>query len=411
MIDLSPFIRPGDRIVCGQGTAEALTLTRALAAQAATLGPLSLFVGPLYADTFADCAGIDFVSYGAIGKAAALARAGRLDILPMPYSRLGPGFADGRLAADVVLIQLSPAPPGRRPSTGLARDYLWEAASPARVVIAEINPQVPWTPSTELPADFRIDVTVDAEYPPLELPPARIGDVERRIGAHAAELIPDRACLQIGVGTIPDAVLAALCGHRDLGIHSGLIGDAVLDLIEAGAVTNAAKAVDAGITVSGLLFGTRRLYDFAHGNPNLALRPGSHTHGAAVLAKIERFVAINSAIEVDLTGQVNAETVDGRAVGAIGGQPDFVRGANASAGGRALIALPATAAKGRISRIVPRLNDAVVTTPRCDVDAVITEWGVAELRGRTLAERRRRMIAIAAPEFREDLARAAAVNP
>lgn len=406
MIDLSRLIRPGDRIVCGQGTAEALTLTRALAAQAAALGPVSLFVGPLYADTFADCTDIAFTSYGAIGKAAALAQAGRLDILPMPYSRIGRAFADGTLHADVVLIQLSPGPPGRRPSSGLARDYLWEAASRARLVIAEINPQVPWTPSAELPADFRIDVMVEAELPPLELPSARIGEVERRIGAHAAELIPDRACLQIGIGTVPDAVLAALRGHRNLGIHSGLIGDAVLDLIEAGAVTNAAKTVDAGVTVSGLLFGTRRLYDFAHANPGLALRPASHTHGAAVLAGIDCFIAINSAIEVDLTGQVNAETIGGRAVGAIGGQPDFVRGANASPGGRAIIALPATAARGQASRIVPRLADAVVTTPRCDVDAVITEWGVAELRGQTLAERARRMIAIAAPEFRDALAAA-----
>lgn len=404
MIDLSAIIRPDDRVVCGQGTSEALTLTRALAAQASSI---SLFVGPLYSDTFDHCTGIDFVSYGAIGKAAGLARSGRLDILPMPYSQIGPAFADGRLKADVVLIQLSPAPSGRRPSSGLACDYVLDAARQARVVVAEINPQVPWTPSAELPADFRIDLTVEAEAPPLELAPARIGEVEARIGAHAANLIPDRATLQIGVGTVPDAILRALRGHRDLGIHSGLIGDAVLDLIAAGAVTNAAKGVDTGLTVTGLLFGTRRLYDFADNNSAVALRPGSHTHGAGVLARLDRFIAINSAIEVDLTGQVNAETAGGRAVGAIGGQPDFVRGANASAGGRALIALPATAGGGRISRIVPRLADAVVTTPRCDVDAVITEWGVAELRGLTLKERTGRMIAIAAPAFREDLARAA----
>lgn len=401
MVDLSAIVRPGDRVVCGQGTAEALTLTRALAA----LDPrVSLFVGPLFSDTFAQATAIDFVSYGAIGKAAALAR---LDILPMPYSQLGDAFADGRLQADVVLIQLSPGPPGRRPSSGLACDYLLNAARRARVVVAEINPEVPWTPSAELPADFRIDVTVAAEAAPIELPPARIGEVEARIGTHAAGLIPDRATLQIGVGSVPDAVLRALTSHRDLGIHSGLIGDAVLDLIEGGAVTNAAKAIDAGMTVAGLLFGTRRLYDFAHRNPDIALRPGRHTHGAGVLARLDRFVAINSAIEVDLTGQVNAETLGGRAVGAIGGQPDFVRGANASAGGRALIALPATAAQGRVSRIVPRLADAVVTTPRCDVDAIVTEWGVAELRGLTLKQRTRRMIAVAAPEFREHLDRAA----
>lgn len=401
MIDLSAILRPGDRVVCGQGTSEALTLTRALAAQA---HGISLFVGPLYSDTFADCTGIDFVSYGAIGRAAALPR---LDILPMPYSQLGPAFADGRLPADVVLIQLSPGPAGRRPSSGLACDYLLDAARRARVVVAEINPDVPWTPSAELPADFRIDLAVEAEAPPLELPSARIGEVEARIGVHAAGLIPDRATLQIGVGSIPDAVLRALRGHRDLGIHSGLIGDAVLDLIEAGAVTNAAKAIDTGLTVTGLLFGTRRLYDFAHDNPTLALRPGSHTHGADVLARLDRFVAINSAIEVDLTGQVNAEAIGGRPVGAVGGQPDFVRGANASAGGRSLIALPATAARGRVSRIVAKLADAVVTTPRCDVDAVVTEWGVAELRGLTLKERVKRMTAIAAPAFREDLERSA----
>lgn len=245
-----------------------------------------------------------------------------------------------------------------------------------------------------------IHVRVAARRPPVELASTPLDDVSRRIAAHAAGLIADGSTLQFGIGRIPDAILSSLSHARRLGIHSGLINDAVVDLIERGAVTNAEKGIDAGITVTNQVIGTRRLYRFAHENKAVAVRPTSYTHSQNVLARINRLVAINSALQVGLDGSVNSETLNGVAIGAIGGQLDFVRGANASCGGRAIIALPATASDGT-SRIVADVE--TVTTPRADVDAIVTEWGVAELRGCGLAERARRMIAIAAPEHRDAL--------
>jgi acetyl-CoA hydrolase len=284
----------------------------------------------------------------------------------------------------------------------LANDIVAQAARRARIVVAEMNPKAPWTHGAELPEDIKPHVVVEARHPPLEFNQPQIGELERRIGAHVAELIPDRATIQLGVGAIPDAILASLSNHRNLGIHSGQIGDGVIDLIEAGVITNTHKGCDHGTTVCGSLFGTSRLYAYAHDNPSLHLRPPAYTHGLEVLRRIKRFTSINSAIEADLSGQINAEVADGVYLGALGGQLDFMRGANASHGGRSIIAMPATAKGGLVSRIVPSLS--MVTCPRSDVDAVATEWGVAELQGRSLAERARRMIAIAAPQFRESLA-------
>jgi acyl-CoA hydrolase len=300
----------------------------------------------------------------------------------------------------VVLVQLAEADDGRL-SASLSNDYVMDAARGARVVIAEINPDAPWTFGAEWPDDMAPHLRIAATRPPLEFPSTGLDEVSRRVARHAAGIIPDGSTLQFGVGKIPDAILASLLHLRGLGIHSGLINDAVVDLIECGAVTNAGKGIDAGITVTNQLIGTQRLYRFAHQNKTVSVRPASYTHDHAVLSRVNQLVAINSALEVGLDGSVNAETLNGLAIGAIGGQLDFVRGANASRGGRAIIALPSTSPKGG-SRIVARVE--TVTTPRADVDAIVTEWGVAELRGCTLSERARRIIAIAAPEYREALA-------
>jgi acyl-CoA hydrolase len=404
-LDFAGLIRAGDIVVCGQATAEPRTLTEAIVAQKDRLPPFSMMVGPVFTNTFAPdrTAGIDFLSYGVIGNARALAKAGRLDIITSNYSAFCADFAAGCHRADVVLIQLSSRAPNRGLSASLSNDYVLEAARRARVVIAEINPDAPWTFGAEWPQDIPVHVRVKACHRPVELASAAVDDVSRKIALHAASLIPDGATLQFGVGKVPDAILSCLSHLRNLGIHSGLINDAVVELIERGVVTNAGKGIDAGITITNQLIGTTRLYDFAHDNAAVEVRPHSYTHAAGVLAQINKLVAINSALQVGLDGSVNSETLNGVTIGAIGGQVDFVRGANASPGGRAIIALPSTSA-GQ-SRIVPRVE--TVTTARGDVDAIVTEWGVAELAGCSLRERARRMIAIAAPEHRETLSRSA----
>lgn len=411
-IDFSGLIRPGDTVVVGQGCGEPTALAEALVRQATTdrtpaVGPITVFLGAVFSRSFEPEAttGIAFAGYGALGGAGRLARAGRLDVVPAQYSRLPGLFADGTLAADVVLLQL--ARNGDRLAIAGNRDYSLAAARRARLVIGEIDDRAPWCHGGELPPDLRIDLTVETSRAPAELPPARIGPVEERIGRLVAERIPDGAVIQTGIGAIPDAILGALSGHRGLGVHSGMIGDRMADLIEAGAVTNARKPFDAGVSVAGSLFGTVRLLAFADRNPAFRLVPTEISHGVEVMARLPGFTAINSAVEVDLSGQVNAEVAGSHYVGAVGGQVDFVRAGNLAPGGRSIIALPATARDGTVSRIVAGLDGRPVTSLRSDADLVVTEWGVAELKGQTLAERARRMIAIADPAFREELERAA----
>ena len=404
-LDLEEYIRPGDRIVIGQGGAEALTLSEILVRQRAALGRVRLFLGPAFAGSFrpehADH--LAFTGYAASGGNQALARAGLLDIMPIHYSELPALFSASEPHAEVVLLQLSPE--GRW--LGMANDYQIDAARRARVVIAEMNERVPATFGSELPEDIQIDVVIRSAREPAIMRSSPLGVAEAAIAQLVASLVPDGATLELGIGALPDAILGALIGHRDLGLHSGMLGDGVVTLAEAGALTNTRKPIDAGISIGGLLFGTRRLFDFADRNPALRLMPPAYTHGHQVLRQLPQFIAINSAVEADLTGQVNGESLGGGYVGAIGGQVDFMRGAIAAASGRSIIALPATAKGGAVSRIVAKIADGIVTSLRSDMDVIVTEYGIAELRHRSLAERARRMMAIAAPQFREELGRAA----
>jgi acyl-CoA hydrolase len=409
MLDLSRFIRAGDTVFVGQGTAEALTLTEALVGQRAQLGGVKVFLGPTFSNTWqpehADH--LSFSSYGALGNSQRLSKAGVLDVIPSHMSQLPRLIECGELAADVVLIQLSPPNAAGEYSFGIANDYLTDALRRARVVIAEINDQVPWTYGSEVLAELRIDYVVRTSRPLLELKGAAIGDTERRIATYAAEFIGDGAVLQTGIGAIPDAILSALHERRDLGVHSGLIGDCVIDLIRRGVMNGACKTIDRGLAVGGVVFASETSYQFLHENAQVLLQTVRHTHNLQVMAALDNFIAINSAIEVDLSGQVNAEVAGGNYIGAVGGQLDFVRGAWASRGGRSIIALPATTKSDSISRIVARIDSGNVTTPRSDADLIVTEWGAAELRGQPLKERVRRMIAIAHPDFREALEREA----
>lgn len=287
---------------------------------------------------------------------------------------------------------------------GLVNDYIRAAVSRARVVIAEISDKVPWTYGDQPLLAQDITLAVQTNLAPLELPTAPFGDLEKRIATHLDSFIPDRATLQVGIGAVPEAILSMLGNRRGLGIHSGMIGDSVLDLIESGAVSNAHKGIDPGVTISGVLFGTQRLYRYAHENPALRLCPTRYTHHISTLSKLKNLLSINSALEVDLTGQVNAEAIGAEHIGAVGGQVDFVRAAVQS-GGVSVIAFGALGRKGE-SKIVPKLSGPV-TTARSDVDLIATEYGVAQLRGRSLRERVKAMIGIAAPEHRDTLLRQA----
>ncbi len=408
-LDLTTIIKPGDSVVWGQGSGEPVTLVEKLVEQRHALGRLSAFVGgtlysgalkPEHTDT------ISVSAFGAIGTLRPLAAAHVLQIIPCHLSQLPGYFLDGIVRCDVLLLHLSAPDETGQYSFSLANDYLQFAMQRARVVIAEVNDQAPWTYCAGRLDSARIDYIVRVSRPPMQLEPAPFGAVEEAIARHIGNYVSDGATIQIGIGAIPDAVLAGLGDRRDLGFHSGLMSDRVAELMEAGVITNARKPIDTGVSVAGTLRGTARLYDFAHRNPALRLHTLMHTHRPEVLAQLDNIVAINSAVEVDLTGQVNAEVADGVHIGAVGGQCDFGRGALMAAHGRSVIAFPATARRGQKSRIVARLSGPV-TTARSDADLIVTEYGVADLRGQALPERMKRMIAISHPDFREQLEREA----
>jgi acetyl-CoA hydrolase len=405
-LDFTAIARPGDAVLWGQAGAEPVTLTRVLIAQSGAIPGLRAFLGiglPGAAAAEAVEAPIAFSGYSGAGYRA-LAKAGKLDILPAHYSALPRLIREGRLSVDLLLLQLAPTEEPGRYSFSVAEEYLAAALERARIVVAEINDQAPMTYGSRTIAAEELDVIVRSSRPPLAMSHAEPNDIERAIAGHIAALVPDGATLQFGVGAVPEAVLANLGNHRDLGIHSGSIGDAGARLMETGVVTNRKKAIDPGATIACILLGSRVLYDFAHRNPAIRLRASDYTHNAAVLARLERFVAINSAVEVDLSGQIGAEVAGGAYVGAVGGAVDFLRGAAASKGGLPIIALPSMA--GSRSRIVARL-DGAVSTPRSDAAIIVTEYGVADLRGLPLSERARRLVAIAHPDAREALEREA----
>ncbi|MGE8065084.1 acetyl-CoA hydrolase/transferase family protein [Pseudomonas sp. NPDC089569] len=406
---LRALLRPGDTLWWGQAMAEPLTLTRALVQHRHALaqgGRLRIFVSygsshtllPEQSDVF------DFAGCIAGGTHRKLAAAGVFDIYPGHYSQIPELIRSRTLAVDVVLVQVSPADAQGRHSLGLIQEYLPAALERARVIIGEVNPDIPWTHGgVHLKAeDF--DLLVDAECAPLDAERSDPSPTEQAIARHIAAHIQDGATLQIGIGKLPEAVLALLHDRRDLGLHSGAAGDGIVSLAEAGVLTNARKGRDVGVSVAGILMGTERLRHWADRNPALALRGTEYTHDPAVLASLQQLVAINGAIEVDITGQVNSEVAGGLYVGGVGGSVDFLRGAARSKGGLPIVALPSTA-KGT-TRIVAQLSGPV-STPRCDAGLIVTEHGMADLRGQPLSRRVQRMIDIAAPEHRAELQRQA----
>ena len=329
---------------------------------------------------------------------------GRADFVPIFLSDIPHLFTSGRVKLDAALVQLSPPDRHGTCSLGTSVDTARAAVDTAGVVLAEINERMPRTHGhTAVPLDRVTAWTAtDRDLPGHDLLPP--SDVEDRIGAHVAALVEDGACLQLGIGGIPNAVLARLEGRHDLGIHSEMFSDGVVRLIESGAVTNAGKAIHPGRTIASFVIGSRRLYDFVDDNPLVEFHPCDRTNDTNLIRKIDRVVAINSGLEIDLTGQVCADSIGHRIYSGIGGQMDFVRGAAMSHGGKPIIALPSTAAGGVVSRIVAQLRPgAGVVTTRGHVHWVVTEYGAVDLHGATLADRGKLLASIAHPDHREPL--------
>jgi acetyl-CoA hydrolase len=406
-------VRSGDHVWIHAGCNNPEELVRALVARAPELKDVEVthlltfgcadYVQPRYAGSFRHR------SLFTGGNAREAVNAGRADYVPVFLSEIPRLIATGDLPVDVALIHVSPPDEHGFCSYGVGVECTKAAAERARHVIALVNPRMPRSLGDSFIHVTRLGAVVEADRPVLELPRGRgPGEVARAIGAHVAGLIEDGATLQMGIGEIPDAVLLFLKDKRNLGVHTEMFSDGLVELFESGVVNGEAKTLHRGKIVASFVLGTRRCFDFLDNNPSVEFHPSDYVNDPFVIAQNEKMVAINSAISVDLTGQVCADSIGRQVYSGFGGQLDFVRGAARSKGGKPVIALPSTARGGSVTRIVDTLEEgAGVVTTRADVHYVVTEHGVARLYGRSLRERARELIAVAHPDFREELRAAA----
>ncbi len=409
--DASATIKSGDRVFIHSVAAAPQVLIAAMTANAATLRNIEIvhlhtegtapYAAPEYAQSFRTNA----LFVGENVRAAV--NACRADYVPVFLSEVPRLFRKDILPIDVALIQVSPPDRHGFCSLGVSVDVTLAAVQTARRIIAQVNPLMPRTYGDGLIHISRLHAMVDCVQPIPERIVREPGEIEQAIAKHCAALIEDGSTLQMGIGKIPDAVLSALKNHRRLGVHTEMFSDGVIDLVQGGVITGEEKAIEPGRLVAGFIHGTRRLYDFVHENPIVHLHDISYVNDTSVIRKNPKVVAINSAIEVDLTGQVCADSVGSRQYSGVGGQMDFIRGAALSEGGKPIIALPSQSHKGQ-SRIVPWLRSgAGVTTTRAHVHYVVTEYGVANLYGKNLRQRARSLIKIAHPDHRAELDQAA----
>ncbi len=329
---------------------------------------------------------------------------GRAEFIPIFLSDIADLFYTGAVPIDVALIHVSLPDEHGFCSYGVSVDITKPAAENAEVVIAQVNPNMPRSLGDSFVHLSKIDYVVEVDDPIPELVPKPFSEVHRKIGKHISTLIEDGTTLQMGIGAIPDAVLSFLGDKKDLGVHTEMFSDGVMDLIDRGIITNEKKTLHQGKIIAAFFMGTKKLYDYVDNNPIFEFHPCHYTNDPFVISQNEKMVAINSAIEVDLTGQVCSDSIGYEIYSGIGGQVDFIRGAARSKGGKAIIALPSTAKGDSISRIVPHLKEgAGVVTSRGDVHYIVTEYGIAYLHGRSISERAKALIDIAHPNFREEL--------
>ncbi len=402
-------IEDGQWVVTGHAAANPQVIMRELVVQRDRFSDLKIFhVLPVgYADYASEENAAHFrhvTTFAGAASRAAVAD-GYADFIPSFFKDV-PGLLGESVPVDVAVVNVSPPDDEGFCSLGLACDYTLAATQKAVRVIAQINECMPRVGGRDNTVHIsRLDAIVPCSDPlPETPPPAASSHIESAIGQHCADLINDGDTLQLGIGAIPDAVLRFLGDKKDLGLHSEIISDGAVGLIRAGVASGRRKTLHRGKAVVTFLVGSRVLYDFVDGNPDILMLPVDYVNDPNVIAQNDNMVSINSCLEVDFTGQVNAESVGPRQFSGVGGQVDFIRGAKMSRGGRSIIAMPSTAAGGKVSRIVPALaSGAIVTTSRCDVDHIVTEWGVASLRGRTLRQRAEALVAIAHPDFRDTL--------
>ncbi|HNQ88533.1 MAG TPA: GNAT family N-acetyltransferase [Verrucomicrobiota bacterium] len=405
-------IRPGQRIFIGTGCAEPLRLVSALTQRAVELPDTEIIHLLTYGDApYAHKAMTQFFrvnSFFIAENVRGIIQEGLGDYTPIHLSDVPGLFNSGQLPLDAALIQVTPPDERGMCSLGVSVDVVKCAAENASLVIAQVNPNMPRTLGDSLVHVYDLDVLVPVEDAILEVPPMEITEETRHIGEHVAALIEDGSTIEIGIGRIPQALLEFLRDKRDLGIHTEMISDRIIELIEAGVLTGSRKSVDRGKVVTSFCLGTKRLYDFIDNNPMFSFHPTEYVNDPYVISKQNKMVAVNVALEVDLTGQVCADSLGTRFFSGVGGQVDFNRGAAKAKGGKAIIALPSTARDGSVSRIVTRLSPgAGVVTTRAGVNYVVTEYGVAYLHGKSIQERALALICIAHPKYRAQLLREA----
>lgn len=401
-------IPSGSRVVVGHACSEPAELVKAMVANKAQYSGVEIVhMVAMGSGDYAKPGMEAHFTHNAIfvgGCTREAVNASRADYTPCFFSEVPRLFREGCMPVDVALVQLSKPDENGYCSFGLSCDYTKPAAECAGLVIAEINEQMPYTLGDSLIHVSKLDFIVETDYAPVELSPPKIGDVEKAIGEHCAGLVEDGSTLQLGIGAIPDAVLLFLKDKKDLGIHSEMFSDGVVELVEAGVINNRKKTLHKDKMIVTFLMGTKRLYDFVDHNPAVELHPVDYVNNPCVIMQNENMVSINSCIQVDLMGQVVSDSIGLRQFSGVGGQVDYVRGVSMAKGGKSIIAMPSTASKGTVSRIVPLIDEgSAVTTSRNDVHYVVTEFGAADLRGKTLKERGRALIGIAHPDFRKGL--------
>ncbi|MBA5686736.1 acetyl-CoA hydrolase/transferase family protein [Rugamonas apoptosis] len=410
--DALRLLRDGDTIIVPSGVGEPPTLLTALSEQRRQFRDVKVAqILAMRKYAYFDPETVEHVRHVALffgGASRAAGQAGWADFVPAYFSELPSLIERGQIAADVVCAMASPMDEHGFFSLSLGPDYTMAAVAKARVILLEVNPNVPFAHGQCHVHVSQVAAVVESNEPVMEVGLPKIGPVQEAIGKYVADMIDDGSTLQIGYGGIPDAVVMQLTNKNDLGIHTEMIGDGIMTLVEAGAVTNRRKTLLPGKMVATFALGSKRLYDFMHHNAMLEMHPVNFTNDPYIAGQNDKLISINASLQVDFLGQCGSESMGHLPYSGTGGQADFVRAANRSRGGKSFIVLPSTAKDGTISRIMPTLTPGThVTTSKNDVNYVVTEYGVAQLRGKSAKQRAEALIAIAHPDFRAELRAAA----